>query len=97
MSIKFLVLGGGHFGSGGGEGSADFSFMGAGIFQINRNECGKGLQDLHSVSCTFPSDTKGWFPCRRVVLADVAWTPKTRNKGAKDGTTVPKTGRRAHS
>ena len=34
MSIKFLVLGGGYFGFffGGGGGSADFSFMGVGIF-----------------------------------------------------------------
>ena len=33
MSIKFLVLGGGYFGfGGGGGGSADFIFMGAGIF-----------------------------------------------------------------
>ena len=32
MSIKFLVLGGGNFGFGGGGGSADFIFMGAGIF-----------------------------------------------------------------
>ena len=33
MSIKFLVLGGGYFGFGGGEGgSADFIFMGARFF-----------------------------------------------------------------
>ena len=33
MSIKFLVLGGGgYFGFWGGGGSADFIFMGAGIF-----------------------------------------------------------------
>ena len=32
MSIKFLVLGGGYFGLGGG--SADFIFMGAVIFLI---------------------------------------------------------------
>ena len=32
MSIKFLVLGGGYFGFGGG-GSADFIFMGARIFR----------------------------------------------------------------
>ena len=31
MSIKFLVSGGGYFGFGGGR-SADFIFMGAGIF-----------------------------------------------------------------
>ena len=31
MSIKFLLLGGGYFGFGGG-GSADFIFMGARIF-----------------------------------------------------------------
>ena len=31
MSIKFLVFGGGYFGLGGG-GSADFIFLGAGIF-----------------------------------------------------------------
>ena len=39
MSIKFLVLGGGYFGfggGGGGGGSADFIFMGAGIFLIIR-------------------------------------------------------------
>ena len=30
MSIKFLVLGGGYFGFGGGGGSADFIFMGGG-------------------------------------------------------------------
>ena len=35
MSIKFLVLGGGVFWVlGGGEGSADFIFMGAGILLI---------------------------------------------------------------
>ena len=34
MSIKFLVLGGGYFGFGGGGGSADFIFMGARIFLI---------------------------------------------------------------
>ena len=33
MSIKFLVLGGGTWGLGGG-GCADFIFMGAGIFLI---------------------------------------------------------------
>ena len=32
MSIKFLVLGGGYFGFWGGGGSADFIFLGAGIF-----------------------------------------------------------------
>ena len=32
MSIKFFVLGGGEFGVWGGGGSADFIFMGAGIF-----------------------------------------------------------------
>ena len=32
MSIKFVVLGGGYFGFGRGGGSADFIFMGAGIF-----------------------------------------------------------------
>ena len=32
MSIKFLVLGGGVFWVWGGGGSADFIFMGAGIF-----------------------------------------------------------------
>ena len=32
MSVKFLVLGGGDFGFGGGGGSADFIFMGARIF-----------------------------------------------------------------
>ena len=32
MSIKVLVLGGGYFGFGGGGGSADFIFVGAGIF-----------------------------------------------------------------
>ena len=32
MSIKFLVLGGGHFGLLGGGGSADFVFMGGRIF-----------------------------------------------------------------
>ena len=32
MSIKFLVLGGGYFGFEGRGGSADFIFMGAGIF-----------------------------------------------------------------
>ena len=35
MSIKFIVLGGGYFGFGGG-GSADFIFMGARIFLTNR-------------------------------------------------------------
>ena len=37
MSIKFLVLGGGGgiLGFGGGGGSADFIFMGAGIFLID--------------------------------------------------------------
>ena len=35
MSIKFLVLGGGEFGFGGG-GSTNFIFMGARIFLIRR-------------------------------------------------------------
>ena len=35
MSIKFLVLGGGILGLGGGGGSADFIFMGTGIFLID--------------------------------------------------------------
>ena len=34
MSIKFLVLGGGGEVLGGGGGSADFIFMGTGIFLI---------------------------------------------------------------
>ena len=43
MSIKFLVLGGGYFGFGGG-GSADSIFMGAGIFLIFLSEYrGQGL------------------------------------------------------
>ena len=43
MSIKFLVLGGGYFGLGGGGGSADFIFMGAGIFL---NLCPNQTQDF---------------------------------------------------
>ena len=42
MSIKFLVLGGGYFGFGGGGGSADFIFMGARIFLTNSNFLGIG-------------------------------------------------------
>ena len=42
MSIKFLVLGGGGILGLGGGGSADFIFMGAGIFLIE-GAC-KGLQ-----------------------------------------------------
>ena len=34
VSIKFLVLGGGYFGFGGGRGSADFIFIGRGDFLI---------------------------------------------------------------
>ena len=38
MSIKFLLLGGGYFGVWRGGGSADFIFMGGGIFlNLNRD------------------------------------------------------------
>ena len=51
MSIKFLVLGGGGILGLGGGGSADFTFMGAGIFlkktmqtwvQVSEAPAGKG-------------------------------------------------------
>ena len=59
MSIKFRVLGGGYFGFGGGGGSADFFFMGAGIF-LNGSRASQDIQDPPSdlvaipVAETFP-------------------------------------------
>ena len=55
MSIKILVLGGGDWGLGGG--SADFIFMGAGIFLITtaRSKLPRGKFNLSITSKTIPS------------------------------------------
>ena len=51
MSIKFLVLGGGGIlGLGGGGGSADFIFMGAGASEVRR-----GTSFIHFLSYWSPS------------------------------------------
>ena len=51
MSIKFLVLGGGGFGVfGGGGGSADFIFMGAGIFPYHGSRSSREIK-IQNASC----------------------------------------------
>ena len=67
MSIKFLILGGGYFGFGGGGGSANFIFMGARIFLKFAKK--KGFWNPHAIRANLRIDSResGHLSCKVII------------------------------